>query len=189
MDEPNKEIPYSTSEDLNASRVSDLIACDMYRDGVGTIDRSLITPTTALFIASQVIGRRIEEEYLNTRAEGVLPEFTHGVDRITAMQVETGKLHNILLTAKNGDFKGLKDFINDEGSICYAVGLDETDDEMSEDEQRRWLNAGDRLYLTSDSIPDEGDGTKMVLPIPLAIEYPEPIAEVIKKLAEGGEVN
>src|SRR6185437_13064868 len=105
MDEAYIENKYKTPEYMDANRVLDFIANGLYINGLGVTDENLITPDTALLVASQVIGRRVEEEYLETRAQSSdAPRNSRDIDATLGMQANTAKLHDILLTAKEGDF-------------------------------------------------------------------------------------
>ncbi len=155
-------------------------------DELGNLSEDEITERNAPFIAGLLIGRHLEQGFLdwettipNNPGEIFRKEYASGREWIA-------KYHKILQEAQKGNFLGLKEFVKEE---VADIAKDSAEDfEEGDPDRERRLRNGRNAALLAEKIPLKGDGSAIKMPNPVNIENPVPLKNQLERFAAGGEI-
>lgn len=136
-----------------------------------------ITPDNATYIAGVFLARYMEGTYLLSHQDDQ-PDI--------GWKKWTGRNHEALTLAREGDFKPLREFTEGQSNMYEALSHDLG--QKSDDEKRHNKEISAKLSVLAERIPDSGDGNAVKIPNPVLMEDPVPLRIQLERFAAGEEI-
>lgn len=163
-------------------------AAKTLRGEIADLKEEEINEQTSSFIAGLDLSRHIEAYYLAPFAmEYKIEEKHFMLDQYESRRSQTEGFQQILRDARNGDFKSLRQFIQNASDQQYKIAKDVLSRGQT-DSADRSRNLGDKLALIARKMPDSGDGLTIKVPNPAHIEEPVPLRVQLERFAKGEEI-
>lgn len=163
-------------------------AAKVLRDEIADLKEEEINEQTSPFIAGLDLSRHIEAFYLAPFAmEYKIEEKTFMLGHYESRRSQTEDLQQISRDARSGDFKSLRQFIQNASDQQYKIAKDVLTRGQT-DSAGRSRNLGDKLALIAGKMPDSGDGSAIQVPNPAHIEEAVPLKIQLERFAKGESI-
>ena len=177
--------PKDEGKETSGSQLVDKVdaaddAIDLLVREIGELSDVEITPQNAVYIGGLLLTRRLESTFLykQMQGQGEVTDWNHMFDNI--LGEETGEYKQTLTTAQGGNFKGLRQFVEEEVERKVA--------DILEDDLEKKTMQGQKMRLVAERIPETGDGSIIKVPNPAWMEPPIPLRIQLQQMKSGGEV-